>query len=212
MDGSKETRGRPGPGRWVALVIVVAVLLVLFRLFGPGGRPASTPVGGRILRADGKPVAAAVVEAEFGGQPTPGPLVLRSAPTGADGKFVVPGAPAKWTSLRIRTRWGPLPIEADLGDAPGPVDLALTLPATFTVAGIVVSNEGGRPLPDIDVRLGYRKSVTDNLGRFSFTDLPAAMADHEGPVLEVTGRGRKTIKRTLSWQDPVDDLLLRMDQ
>ncbi len=210
--------GRRGPARWIGVVALVAGALLLLRLLGPGGRPAeeergpAPAVGGRILRADGTPAASAVVEAEFERGGGAAPLSLRSPPAGADGRFVVPGAPAAWTSLRIRVRSGPLLIEADLGDAPGPLDLSLRLPDTFTVAGLVVSAEGGRPLPGMEVRLAGKETRTDDLGRFSFPDLPGTMAGREPPVLEVTGKGRRPHRRAIAWEDATDDLLLRMDR
>lgn len=209
-----EPGAKRGKGRWVAMVVLVAAGILLLRMLGPGGpwgREPVPPVAGRILRPDGKPVAGAVVEATFETGAGAKPVDLRSAPTSAEGRFEFPGAPEKWTSLRIRTRCGPLAIDADLADAPAPLDLNLGLPATFTVAGIVVSTEVGRPLPEMDVRLGYRKARTDDLGRFSFPDLPASMANIEAPVLEVSGKGRKTWKRPISWEDGVDDILVRLD-
>jgi hypothetical protein len=212
-----ETRRRGGPGKWIAVAVLVAAALLLVRMLGPGGRPAeegrgpAPPLAGRILRADGTPVASAVVEAVFETGAGAAPLSLRSPPAGSDGRFVVPGAPEKWTSLRIRVRSGPLALEADLGDAPGPLDLSLALPSTFTVAGIVVSTEGGRPLPGMDVRLSGKETRTDDLGRFRFPDLPATMAGREPPVIEVSGRGRRTLRRPLSWEDGVDDLLLHLE-
>jgi len=209
-----EEPRKGGKGRVVAVVVLVAAGILLLRMLGPGGlwgRDSRPPVAGRILRPDGKPLAGAIVEATFETGGGAKPQELRSAPTTAEGRFEFPGAPEKWTSLRIRTRSGPLAIDADLGAAPGPLDLNLGLPATFTVAGIVVSSEVGRPLPETDVRLGHRKARTDDLGRFSFPDLPAALANLEPPVLEVSCKGRKTWKRPISWEDGVDDILVRLE-
>ena len=204
---------KKGPaGRLLPVVVVVGLALLLFRLFGPGGGPAQGPVSGTILKADGTPATGMVVEAEFAVEGNPKPLVLRSAPTGADGRFAVPEAPRHWTALRVRTRQGPLAIDADLGHEPGPLDAKLTLPGTFTVQGIVVRAEGGLPLVEADVRLGGRKTRTDERGRFTFTDLPAAIANFDPQVLEVSIKGRKTQSRTLPWDAGVDDILVRLEQ
>jgi hypothetical protein len=152
------------------------------------------------------------VEAVFdpgGGAP---PVALRAGPAGGDGRFSLAGAPAKWTSLRIRARRGPLAVEADLGDAPGPLSLDLRLPATFTAAGIVIAEEDGRPLPGMDVRMGERSARTDPLGRFSLGDIPAPPRGGETPALEISGAGRKTLRRALPLDRGADDLLLRVER
>jgi hypothetical protein len=212
-DGKADPeKGRGGAGKWIAVVAAVAAALLLLRLFGPGSGGGKPPVAGKVLDADGKPVPSVVVEAEFDiGRPA-GPLVLRSPPTSADGGFVVPDAPKEWRSLRVRTKRGPFVIDADMGDAKPPLDIALRLSPTFVVSGLVVSAEMGHPLLDMDVRLGHRKTRTDELGRFRFPDLPAGLANLDAPVLEVTGKGRRAWKRDLSWQDPVDDLLVHMEK
>jgi hypothetical protein len=197
-------------GKWIVLVLLLAAALVLLRMLGPGGAPPPS-VTGRILRIDGTPAPGAVAEAVFETGDGAKPLSLRSPSVGADGRFTVAGAPAEWTSLRIRVRRGPLDIEADLGPGQGPVDLDLRLPGTFKVAGLVVASDGGRPLPGMTVRLGTLEALTDELGRFTFPDLPASMADRAPPVLEVSGKRRRPLRRAVPFEQSVDDLLLYVD-
>jgi len=218
---------RSGVARALRLLVLAAAAVLLFRLLGPGGRPAeervpppppppapspSPRLSGRVVRADGSPAPGAVVEAVFLTDAAAPPVTLAAPPAGPEGAFTVPGPPPKWISLKVRARRGPLAVEVDLDGAPGPLDLELRLPANFAVSGIVIAAEDGRPLGRMEVRLGERTAVTDAFGRFQLGELPASLAVREAPALEISGPGRKTLRRPLPLDARADDLLLRVER
>jgi hypothetical protein len=139
------------------------------------------------------------------------PVLDLKTTAGPDGRFSLPQAPAKWTGLLLRARRGPLAVEADLRDARGPLDIDIRLPETFRAAGLVISEEEGRGLEGMVVRIGGLEARTDAFGRFAFPDLPAALAGGEPPEIEVTGAGRRPLRRALPLDRGVDDLLLRVE-
>lgn len=139
--------------------------------------------------------------------------MVTSDPTDAAGAFRVEAPSGPWKGLLLRASRGPLSVSADLGEStgPGPVVMTLRLPASFTVGGIVLSAEDGRPLDDIRVRFGERETTTARGGRFTFQDLPAALLEEDLPAVSLSGEGRRSLERTLPASGGLDDLLLRMD-
>ena len=81
------------------------------------------------------------------------------------------------------------------------------------VVAVIPARGGSKGIPRKNlVRLGGREVRTDDLGRFSIPDLPASMADREPPILEVSGRGRKSVRRALPFEAGVDDLLFHLER
>ena len=234
---AEERRSRTG--RRVTLLLLLAAALAALRLLGPGGRPAEEPAAapagpveggaakapdapapapakdgvlrGRVLGPDGAPVEGASVEASLEVEGEPQPRVLRAGPTGPDGRFSLGAVPGRRERLLIRVSKGPLSVEAGLSDAPGALDLDLRLPPSFHVGGIVVSAEEGRPLAGIEVRWGEIATRSDDLGRFAFRDVDAAVLAEPLPELELSGPGRRAVRRPLPRDRGLDDLLVRME-
>ena len=211
-EGSVGTK--KGPGRWIGVTVAVVVAVALLRLLGSGDKgPEGGWVHGVILAADGKPMPGASVEATFEVEGTNVHKLLHSGPTGADGKFTFPKAPAKWKALHITYSKWPLGAEMDLGDAPGPHDLKLTLPKTFIIGGSVMTAEMGQPLPNMDVRFGEKWTRTNERGRFAFRDLPSSLLEKPLPPLVISGERRKELTRELAGGgERLDDLTLRLER
>ena len=192
---------------------------------GPGPAPAPAPpppapgpattkgtLKGRVLGPDGAPAAGAKVEAFLDPFDGSDARTLRGGPVGADGKFDLGAVPGERRRLRVRANLGPLSVEAEMDDASGSLDLDLRLPDSFIVGGMALSAEEGRPLGGIDVRLGDLATRTDALGRFAFHGIPASALAKPLPELELSGTGRKPLRRPLAADRALDDLLVRLER
>ena len=229
-------------GRFVALVAALAAAILGFRMLGPGSRPAEEPVApstgpgpgpgpapappppapgptaskgtlkGRVLGPDGAPAAGATVEAFLDPSDGSDARTLRGGPVGADGRFDLGAVPGERRRLRVRAVRGPLSVEAEMDDARGSLELDLRLPDAFTVGGIALSAEEGRPLGGIEAKLGDLVMRTDALGRFAFHGIPASSLAKPLPDLELSGTGRKPLRRPLSADRALDDLLVRLER
>ncbi|MCU0225132.1 MAG: carboxypeptidase-like regulatory domain-containing protein [Acidobacteria bacterium] len=135
--------------------IVAAALPSLATAAGP----ASTRISGAVLKADGTPVAGALVvarpaelpkppEGEATGDATPKPARLPETKTGADGRFAleVPGTPP--VALRVEAAGFAPATRRDLsGDQP----VTVTLEAGLALSGQIFDRRTGRPLAKAEV-------------------------------------------------------------
>jgi hypothetical protein len=199
------------------LLVLVAAALVVLRSLGPGGSPAKEapqPVEqsksrfeGRLLDSAGGGVAGASVEAVVQSGDAGEPHVLKFGPTGADGSFQFEwDASAGTVVSAVRASRGHLHAFGPI--SPGSTGVILRLPATFRVSGRVMAAEDGRPLEGMDVKLGERAAKTDDRGRFAFGEVPG---DAVLPEIEVTGAGRKPLRRALPAEGGLDDLHLSVE-
>ena len=183
------------------------------------GKPAPTPgrskpgtLKGSVLGPDGKPAAGAMVQAFLDPAGGGEPRTLHVGPADDGGGFDGGSFDGSDGRLRVRASRGPLSVEVEVHAEPGPLRLELRLPDSFTVGGMAISAEEGRPLAGIDVAFGDRTTKTDALGRFSFTAVPASALAKPLPELRVSGAGRRAHGRALPVDRALDDLLVRLER
>ena len=155
----------------------------------------TTRVHGSVVKADGTPVAGALVvarpkelpkppEAEVTGDATATPVRLPETKTGADGRFSLEVAGTPPVTLRVEAAGFATAVRKDLaGDQP----VTVTLEAGLALSGQVFDRKTGRPLAKAEVEaaandaLGFfdpddakrfrAKATADAQGRFRFASL-----------------------------------------
>jgi hypothetical protein len=174
--------------------------------------PSSGSLKGAVLGPDGAPAAGATVQAFLDPDGDGEPRTLHAGPADDQGRFDAGSFDGPSGRLRVRASRGPLSVEVEVHAEPGPLRLELRLPDSFTVGGMAISAEEGRPLPGLDVAFGDRTAKTDALGRFSFAGVPASALAAPLPELRVSGAGRRAHARALPVDRALDDLLVRLER
>ncbi len=156
---------------------------------------STTRVHGSVVKADGTPVAGALVvarpkelpkppEAEVTGDATAKPVRLPEIKTGADGRFSLEVAGLPPVTLRVEAAGYATVVRKDL---PGDQPVTVTLEAGLALAGQVFDRKTGRPLakaeieaagsdasgffdPD-DAKRFRARTTADAQGRFRFASL-----------------------------------------
>lgn len=120
---------------------------------------ANAPTSGRVVDADGKPVAGWDVKAVDGAKPG---RWLREAQTDADGRFVLENWPDAANAVEVRERWsiGVDYAALETGVTAGRDDLVIVVPRdalrSASVTGRVV-DEHGEPLVDAQVSVSSKR-------------------------------------------------------
>lgn len=176
-------------------------------------------IAGRVVDAEGKPVAEARVVAISASEPFPVVDARRDGVlTGADGGFQIPAVAAgTWRLTASHTRYGPTtssPITVDGTRAQTGIELVLE--PGGTVEGKVVDTDG-KPVASAEVRVvvrgelfwrARRQALTGSDGTFAVTALPRramdVVASHDSGASAITGAD-------LSGKDARIDVTLTLD-
>jgi hypothetical protein len=169
--------------------------------------PPSGEVRGFVRLADGAPAAGARVSVEW--KDGDGRSGSTPALTDAEGRFRAPRLPAGATASRVVASIGPLSAASEGGG-----DLALSLPAAFSLRGRVRSAADRAPVVGAKLELGGVSAVAGEGGEFRLDAAPASALTAERPVLRVVAEGFKPLDWPLSKDDPPEtyqDVTIRLE-
>ena len=183
-DGRAEVRGL-APGAWTVVASREGAARASRTVFLEAGLRAETLVlvlgrghalEGRVLEADGRPVAGAcVVVGEEWGQVTR---------TGAEGRYAFRGL-SRGRTLLLAGRRGGMPVDAGGVEIPAVDRFDIVLPPAAVLAGTVTDGETGAPIPDVLVQAGTwwggcgaGSATTDAGGRYAMESIPPGPVNH----------------------------------